>query len=160
MSMKKLSASVILAVIGILVGSLTAQAAGIRTTYGPYQGIFSGSVRGDRDSQAPITLDLIQRGEDISGTVSIGEGLFIDGGMCGAVAVPATEQAVTGKTVKGHPDQLDTELSFNVSNIKIVVNLESRISADGKNIEAEARIDLPWLCGRDPVIRGELEREA
>jgi hypothetical protein len=157
--MKKLSASVILAVIAILVGSLTAQAAGISTTYGPYQGIFSGGVSGDRGSEAPITLDLIQRGEDISGTVSIGEGLYIDGGVCGAVAVPAAEQAVTGKTVKGHPDQLDTKLSFNVSNIKIVVNLASRISADGKNIEAEARIDLPWLCGRDPVIRGELERE-
>ena len=148
-----------MAVIAILVGSLTAQAAGIRTTYGPYQGIFSGSVRGDRDSQAPITLDLIQRGEDISGTVSIGEGLFIDGGMCGAVAVPPVEQAVTGRAVKGHPDQLDMELTFKVSNLKIVVNLESQISPDGRNIEAEARIDLPWLCGRDPVIRGELERE-
>jgi len=158
--MKKLSASVIMAVIAILVGSLTAQAAGIATAYGPYKGQFSGIVSGDRGSEAPITLDLIQRGEDISGTVSIGEGLFIDGGLCGAVAVPAVEQAVTGKTVKGHPDQLDVELSFNVSNIKIGVNLESRISADGKNIEAEAKIDLPWLCGRDPLIRGELEREA
>lgn len=157
--MKKLSASVMLSVIAILVGSLTAQAAGITTAYGPYQGMFSGSVRGDRGSRAPITLDLIQRGEDISGTVSIGEGLTIDGGMCGAVAVPAAEQVVSGKTLRGHPDQLDTELSFKVSNIKIVVNLESRISADGKNIEAEARIDLPWLCGRDPLIRGELERE-
>ena len=158
--MKKLSVSVFLAVIAMLVGSLTSKAAGIPSATGPYQGQFTGFVSGDRGSEAPITLDLIQRGEDISGTVSIGEGLFIDGGWCGAVAVPAVEQAVTGKTVKGHPGQLDVELSFNVSNLKIGVNLESQISADGKAIEAEAKIDLPWLCGRDPQILAELERES
>ena len=109
--MRKLSASVIMALIAILVGSLTAQAAGIASVAGPYQGQFAGTVRGDRNSQAPITLDLVQRGDDISGTVSIEQGLFINGGICGAVAVPATEQAVTGKTVKGHPDRLDRKRS-------------------------------------------------
>ena len=148
-----------MAIFIISMGTATAFAAANPVAPGPYQGQFAGYVSGDQGSQAPIALDLKHNGEEITGKVSIGEGLFIDGGMCGSVAVPAAEQMVTGRTIPGHPDQLDTKLTFDVSNLKITVNLEGQISTDGEKIEAQASIDLPWLCGRDPVLVGEFERD-
>jgi hypothetical protein len=157
--MRKILMGVIVAAIAVAIGSTAVLAAGINPTGGPYQGQFSGVVSGDRGSQAPISLDLTQTGAQLAGKVTIGEGLLVDGGFCGQVAVPATEQNVTGQTLAGHPDRLSTELAFNVSNVRIAVKLESRLSPDREKIEAQARIDLPWLCGRDPVISGVLQRE-
>lgn len=157
--MKKLLASILMAVLIVSVGTATASAAAHPAIPGPYQGQFDGYVSGDQGSQAPIKLDLMHKGDEITGKVTIGEGLFIDGGMCGSVEVPATEEIVAGNTIPNHPDRLDTELTFNVGNLEITVNLEGQISADGEEIEAQAKIDLPWLCGRDPVIKGELARD-
>jgi hypothetical protein len=157
--MRKILMGVFVAAIAVAIGSTAALAAGVKPAVGPYQGQFSGQVNGDRNSQAPLSLDLTQQGDQITGKVAIGDGLFIDGGLCGQVAVPATEQFVTGQTLTGHPDRLSTELAFNVSSLRIVVDLESRISPDREKIEAQASIDLPWLCGRDPVITGVLQRE-
>jgi len=158
--MKKILLSILLAIVIISAGTATALAAGKPAHPGPYQGQFSGFVSGDHNSRAPIALDLTHEDDEITGKVTIGEGLFIDGGVCGSVSVPAAEQMVTGNTAPGHPDQLDTELTFNVSNLKITVELEGHISEDGEKIEAQAKIDLPWLCGRDPVIVGALERDS
>jgi hypothetical protein len=33
------------------------------------------------------------------------------------------------------------------------------VSSDGEVITARAKIDLPWFCGRDPVITSRLYRD-
>jgi hypothetical protein len=128
------------------------------TTPGPYEGVFDGYVSSDNGSRAPITLDLTQRGEDVEGVVTLGEGLYVNAGMCGGTSIPTSEQEFAVSTEPGKPDQLSTLLTFDVSGYQIGVNLESLISEDGNEITSQVNIDLPWICGRDVMLTGILYR--
>jgi hypothetical protein len=127
-------------------------------TPGPYEGVFSGSVRGDNGSQAPIALKLTHRNEHVEGSLSLGEGLYVNGGRCGGARIPSGEQYVAFKTQTGKPRQLSTQLKVRVSKYKVGLNLETVISEDGNTITSKVSVDLPWICGRDPVLRGTLYR--
>jgi len=126
---------------------------------GPYEGVFEGRVRGDRGSQAPIGLDLTHRGREVEGSVTLGEGLFVSGGWCGAVQVPALEQYVSGQTDRGNARRVAVTPTFDAGGFELTVKFESTLSTDGKMITARAKIDLPWFCGRDPVLTGTLYRQ-
>ena len=128
------------------------------TTPGPYEGTFSGTVSSDNGSQAAISMNLTHRGDAVEGSVSLGDGLSVDAGMCGTVPVPSVVQHVTGETQPGDPSRISTQMDFEVSGINIVVDLNSQISSDGKVIQAQTAIDLPFLCGRDPLLSGTLYR--
>ena len=125
---------------------------------GPYEGIFYGTIQGDRNSQAPIAMALKQRGEQISGTIYLGEGLFVDGGVCGKSQVPATRQSASGVNQSSDPNRLQAKTSFNVSGFQIEASLNSRLSADGNTLTATAKADLPWLCGSDPTLDINMQR--
>lgn len=126
---------------------------------GPYEGTFTGYAYGDRGSRAPITLELTHRGEIVSGVVELGQGLFIDGGICGGVYAPTSQQPVTGYTVTGDPTRLQAKTALKINNLQISVDFSSQVSPDGKTLTAIAKIDLPWLCGRDPTITGTVSRD-
>lgn len=126
---------------------------------GPYEGLFEGRVYGDRGSSAPITLDLTHRGSQVEGGVSLGEGLNVSGGFCGTVDLPAISQHVEGQTVRWNPNRLVVSPTFDVGNFDITVDFESNVSTDGEVITARAKIDLPWFCGRDPVLTSTLYRD-
>jgi hypothetical protein len=125
---------------------------------GPYEGIFYGMIQGDRESQAPIVIALKQRGEEISGTIYLGEGLFIDGGVCGKVNVPSTQQAARGINNATDPNRLQAKTTFNVSGFQLDASLNSLLSADGNTLTAIAKADLPWFCGTDPTLKANLQR--
>ena len=125
---------------------------------GPYQGTFSGYVYGDRGSRAPISLDLTHVGDKVSVEVTLGEGLYVDGGRCGGAYIPASAQAASGETLRGDPSRLQAGVDFKVSGLQISATLDSQISPDGESLIAQAVIDLPWLCGRDPVLEAELSK--
>ena len=125
---------------------------------GPYEGIFYGTIQGDRDSQAPIVMALKQRGEQISGTIYLGEGLFVDGGVCGKSQIPATQQSASGINQSSDPNRLQANTSFNVSGFQINASLNSRLSADGSALTASAKADLPWICGSDPTLNINMQR--
>ena len=125
---------------------------------GPYQGTFYGRAYAGQDSRASMLLTLVHRGDQVEGTVYLGEGLTVDGGFCGTFDVPSTVQWVEGTTLAGDPDRLAVSPSFEVNGLAISVELESELSADGTALEAEAKIDLPWICGRDPVLTASLQR--
>lgn len=127
-------------------------------TPGPYEGVFSGYVSSDNGSQAPITLELTHRGEDVEGVVTLGEGLYVNAGMCGGANIPSSKQNFAVKTEPGKPNHLSTILTFDVSSYQIGVNLESLLSEDGRNITSQVNIDLPWICGRDLMLTGRLFR--
>ncbi|MGD9050103.1 MAG: hypothetical protein PVF77_18765 [Anaerolineae bacterium] len=126
---------------------------------GPYEGRFQGVANGDRSSSAPIMLDLTHRGNQVEGVVYIGEGLVVSGGFCGTVNVPATAQYVEGKTVRWNPNRLVVKPTFDLGGFELKVDFESNVSADGEEITAKAEVDLPWFCGRDPVLSSTLYRE-
>jgi hypothetical protein len=92
---------VVLAVLPAVAGGVAhaAPEAITRETVGPYEGSFQGVAYGDNGSRAPLSLDLTHRGNVVEGRVSLGEGLYVDGGFCGQVHVPATTQYVEGQTV-------------------------------------------------------------
>lgn len=153
----------IVAVLAILLipaaGAYAAPEAAISGRVGPYEGTFEGYAYGDRSSKAPIMLDLVHRGNKVEGTVSIGDGLVVSGGFCGTVQVPAIAQYVEGQTVRWNPNRLVVDPTFDLGGFDITVDFESNVSANGEVITAEAEIDLPWFCGRDPVLTSTLYRD-
>lgn len=144
----------------LLLGS--AQAAPLRpsanTSGGLFAGTFEGYLTGDDNSRAPVVIDLVQNGRTVSGTIDVERGLVVDGGRCGSAAVPAGSQAAAGQVSARNPRHLDAAASFEVQGITVRVDLDADMAADGDSIEAVAKIDLPWLCGRDPVVSGEFGR--
>lgn len=124
----------------------------------PFSGAFEGVLNGDEQSSAPVTLTLEQDGSLVNGTIMVGEGLWIDGGNCGATAVPAGTQSASGEVDTTTPNHLDARATFTVQSFTITLNLDADLSEDGQTLTAEAMIDLPFLCGRDPVITGTFTR--
>ena len=143
----------------LAVGVSVAPEASAIESIGPYEGTFKGIAYGDRDSSAPLSLELTHRGDQLEGNVSLGEGLYVSGGFCGTVTLPATELVVEGQTVHGKPERLEASPTFDVGDFELTVDFVSEVSADGEEITAEARVDLPWFCGRDPAFHGTLYRD-
>ena len=122
----------------------------------PLQNTYTGMIHGDKGSQAPLTLALSEVNDQIFGTVYLEKGLFIDAGRCGGGYMPATVQSAEGEVNKYKPNQIEASTTFKVSGFTVSIDLEGILSSDGEVLETEAKIDLPWLCGRDPVISGTL----
>jgi hypothetical protein len=106
----------------------------------------------------PLALKLTHRGDQVEGDISLGKGLYVDGGACGKVNVPAVTQHLKGQTVRADAKRLVATPVFNVGGIDLTVAFESSISADGKTISANAKFDLPWFCGRDPQLTATMYR--
>lgn len=139
----------------------SAQAAPARpsaTSGGLFAGTFTGVLTGDDDSQAPVTLELTQDGRVVSGEITVGRGLLIDAGRCGQVTIPTTTQTASGTTTAQLPRHLTAAAAFEVQGIPVGIDLEADLARDGETLDATATIDLPWLCGRDPQIVGELTK--
>lgn len=159
----KRSLIVIIAVLAILLTTAAGAYAGPEAAstgkVGPYEGRFEGDAYGDRSSSAPIVLNLTHRGNQVEGIVYIGEGMVVSGGFCGTVNVPATTQYVEGQTIRWNPNRLVVKPTFDLGGFELKVDFESNVSADGEVITAKAEIDLPWFCGRDPVLTSTLYRD-
>lgn len=123
-----------------------------------FEGTFEGFLDGDGGSRAPVMLALTQQDATVTGTIAIGEGLFLDGGNCGATAVPAGTQVASGEVDPSTPTHLEAGASVMVQGLSITIDLDADMAADGQTLAAQATIDLPLLCGRDPVISGVLAR--
>jgi len=150
----------LVAVIGIFavlsVSAVDAAAQNLTGPAGPYEGIFHGTVYAPDGSEAPMSLDLTHRNNIVEGTVILGEGLSIDAGFCGVGDIPASSISASGKTSAVNPEKLSATSSFDVNGITVNVVLDSLV--EGDTVSAKAKIDLPWLCGSDPVIMGTLQK--
>jgi hypothetical protein len=125
---------------------------------GPYEGVFYGIVTGDNNSNALMALQMTDRNGVVEGKIYLGEGLYIDAGVCGKTEIPSVQQYATGQTLPDNPNEMSVNSTVNVSGFDIGVELHSIVSADGETLTAQASIDLPWICGRDPSFSGTLER--
>jgi hypothetical protein len=104
-------------------------------------------------------LEISQSNSDLTGVMNLGTGLVIDGGNCGSQAVPAGSQTAIGRTDPANPNHLDAAAVFEVQGLTITIGLAADISPDGNNLTTEAVIDLPMLCGPDPVLNGTFTRQ-
>jgi hypothetical protein len=159
--MKKAIIGLILTIGAAVALTATASAAGSSgpsKSNRPFDGTFEGTLYGDKGSSAPITLELSQNGRQVEGYVELGSGLYVNGGMCGAGYVPGGAQSAEGTVSRSNPRRLNAEAAFKVSGLKVNIDLAGLISADGQELDAQAKIDLPWLCGSDPVLSGDLTR--
>ncbi len=158
---KMILPAVLITVLALAVG--TADAAPIQpatTSGGPFTGTFSGYLEGDRGSRAPVELELVQTGREVEGIVTIGSGLIVNGGNCGVAAVPTGSQTAVGRTSATNLRYIEASTSVAVSGLTVKIDLAGNVSRDGETLTADAEIDLPWLCGRDPVISGVFTKES
>jgi hypothetical protein len=128
------------------------------SSIGPYEGVFTGVLHGDKNSRAPIALKMTHRDGVVNGRLYLGEGFYVDAGRCGGTTLPGMTQSASGKTLVSDPGKLPINTSFNLGGFNIGINLNSSVSADGDTLNVSASIDLPWLCGRDPSYSGTLYR--
>ena len=157
--MKKIFLSLTVALIAmsiVAVGVAAAAEPVIPDSAGPFNGKFQGTVHGDRGSKAPLSLTMTQYGDQVRGTATIGQGLYVDGGWCGKANIPAISQGGTFKTLSNDPNRVLFKTAFDVQGFRIGVNLDGKISPDGETLSADVKVDLPWFCGKDPVINGKL----
>ena len=157
---KKMWITVLTALVALSVfcGAAMAGASSKRQVEGPYEGTFEGYAYGDKDSRALLTLDLTHRDGVVYGVATIENGLYVSAGRCGGGYLPGTSQYIRGVSLASNPRQIRAEMKFEISGFEIGVDMESSLSRDGKVIEGELTIDIPWICGRDPVLSATLER--
>ena len=159
--MKKAIIGILLTLGAVFALTATASAAGKTdrpSTAGHFDGTFEGTIHGDKGSSAPISLQLSQDGRRVEGYVELGSGLYVNGGMCGSGYVPGGAQAAIGQVSASNPRRLNAESTFKVGSFKVNIDLVGIASTDGQEVDTQAKIDLPWLCGRDPVLSGTLYR--
>jgi len=163
--MKKLFAGILLA-ISIFAAGVAAPtfAAGsgtavspAHTTTTPFTGTFAGTVYGDFGSSAPLTLELVQKGNTVEGTAVIDSGLEVNaGGFCGTAVVPATTATAEGTINSRQPRHLSANIPFEVGGMTITAQITGDLSTDGEELDVNVKIDTPFLCGHDPEITGTL----
>jgi hypothetical protein len=86
-----------------------------------------------------------------------GEGLTVDAGLCGVVPIPAGSFSASALSDPRRPDVLVADVTFDMNGFEVSASLVSELADSGDQLDAEVSIDLPWLCGRDPTLRGSLD---
>ena len=155
--MKKVwSTLVVLALLSITAISASAAPMAAKTNTKPFTGTFVGTIEGDNNTSAPITLELEQNGNKVTGTAFIDEGLYLKAGSCGSAYLPAATQSTTGTVSAKNPNVLTSQMKLTVSGVKVTIDLSGKLVND--QLDAQAKIDLPWLCGSDPILTSQLEK--
>jgi hypothetical protein len=124
-----------------------------------FNGRFAGTLTSDDGSTAPVSLDLTQTGSTVAGDIAIGDGLTIDGGNCGVQAIPAGARSVSGQVDPSNPNHIEVSAGYEVQGFNITAELIADLSPDGNSLNGQIGLSLPFLCGRNPVITGALQRQ-
>ena len=159
--MKKLLFVTLALMVALSVSAATVSAETVKSASqvtGPFEGTFNGTVHGDKGSSAPVTFDLTHRGNQVQGEVIIGSGLYVSGGRCGGIQVPTSVLFASGQTLSKDPNHLVARSTFDIGSFEIKADVQGQLSADGDELETSVKIDLPWICGGDPVITATLDR--
>ena len=157
--MKKLTTGLLIAFAALVLLSVTAFAAPPKPAAGPFEGVFTGTVKGDLGSQTTLTLDLTDRANLVEGEATLGTGLKVNAGqVCGTAVIPAGVIWAEGEKSSHRPRELSAESTIEVSGMEVTIEVDGELSANGKTLDVTAKIDTPWICGRDPVITGTLTK--
>lgn len=159
--MKKLILGMTIAVMAFSIMSVPAFAASkeSKDVAGPFEGEFKGTVHGDYGSTATLILDLTDRENIVAGTAALSSGLKVNaGGFCGKATVPASSIWVEESKSSKHPDEIAAEATIDMGSFVVNIEVEGQLSDDGETLDVQAKIDTPWICGRDPIISGILTK--
>jgi hypothetical protein len=140
-------------------GEAAATAVPVAPAAGGFNGLFAGALNSENGSSAPATLELSQSGETVTGRLTIDNGLTLDVGNCGTQAVPPGSQTAAGRVDATNPNHLQTQGTIEAGGFTIGVTLTADLAADGQSVAAQAALDLPLICGADPVIGGTFVRQ-
>ena len=111
--MNKLINMAILVLVIFLVCSCVLATSLESTDERPFQGTFSGTIIGDQNSRASITLNLTQHGANVTGTAIVGDGLMVykDGFEShGVTVLPSECLNVVGISEDANNHHLETTL--------------------------------------------------
>ncbi len=136
---------------------LVASADSLKPQVGPLEGTYIGDVYSDNGTSAPLMLQLSQIGNQVYAIAVFDEGLTVDAGLCGVVPIPAGSFSASALSDPRRPDVLVADVTFDMNGFEVSASLVSELADSGDQLDAEVSIDLPWLCGRDPTLRGSLD---
>jgi hypothetical protein len=149
---------IILALALGLAAALSVQAA---PQEGLFTGSFSGKILGDAGSSSDLVLNLAQSGLSVNGTASMGSGLKADAGgffICpGVVELPSGTIGVSGNVSRDNPAHLEARSGLSAMGLSIGVDVLSDISADGRTMNLQMKLKLPWPCS-SPNFQATLSR--
>jgi hypothetical protein len=113
----------------------------------PFQGTFSGTIIGDQNTRASITLNLTQNGDNVTGTATVGEGLYVFSGFLpiGVTSLPSECLNVIGIQDTENDHRLETALITSKSGITVGVAVAD-LPVDCKTMSVHIKLDIPLLC--------------
>ena len=158
--MKKLTISLLSVIVLVAVFAASALAAPTTKDTSLYDGVFHGYLYGDKGSKAPVTLDMTQEGDTVQGTVYLGEGLYVDARTCGSTYVPAIAQYAAGNVHANNPNRATANADIDVGPLVVTIEFDGELTDGGDTLDVEAKLDLPFICGKDPQLTGTLTRDA
>jgi hypothetical protein len=127
---------------------------------GPFEGTFEGTAYGSQGTSAPLALALTQRGTEVNGTATLGEGLYVTSARCGGAPVPAGTVQGSGQTAAENLRQVRLQTEIQVQGFTVPVFLSAELSPDGQTLTGALALDVPALCGPDLSLPGTLQRTA
>jgi hypothetical protein len=131
---------------------------------GPFEGTFTGTIRGDKDSTATIKMVLTDQDNRVSGQITLGKGLKLGlGGFCVVDNIDLSSISISGQTSPDNPRYVQTskrvtESPVNIPGVKSVdinVTIKATLSSDGNTITADVTFDP--LEGVIPAIVSEIK---
>jgi hypothetical protein len=145
--MNKIINMILLAMVIFLVHSCSFAESTESTDKKPFQGTFGGTIIGDQNSRASITLNLTQHGAKVTGTAIVGEGLSVYSGFLphGVTTLPSECLNVIGITDNENNHHLETTLTTSKSGITVGVAVAD-LPVDCKTMSVHIKLDIPLLC--------------
>lgn len=144
----------------IVICCLVVCAAQAASDSGLYQGNFTGTAIGDRDTSAPLTLNMTQNGSVVTGVAAVGEGIKVDTGgfICpGLVAVPAVKLGFSGNVSQEDPRHMEAGSGLTVSGLTITADVLTDLSLDNKTMALQLKLNIPQPC-RSTILTANLTR--
>ena len=131
-------------------------------SHGLFQGVFTGTAIGYRDTSAPLTINLTQDNNTVTGIAAVGDGLKVDTGgfVCpGLVKVPSGTIDVAGDVSSQDPQHLEAKSGLSASGLTITAEVIAELSQDSSTMDAELKLNIPWPC-RNTTIKATLMRSS
>jgi hypothetical protein len=117
-----------------------------------------GTAIGDKDTSAPLTLNLTQEGSLVTGAATVGDGLKVDtGGFVCPGLVPSGTINVSGNVSSSDPRHLEAKSGLSALGLTITAEVPADLPQDGKTMNIQLRENIPWPC-HSTTIRAILTR--
>lgn len=150
---------IIVVIICFMVNHST-QIAFASTNSGLYQGTFTGTAIGNCGTSAPLTLNLTQNGNSVTGTATIGNGIEVNTGNSpcpGLVSVPSGTMNFNGIVSRRDPRHLEATSDISILGMTITSDVVTKLSQDNNTMHIQLNLNIPWPC-ESTTLKATLNR--